>query len=111
MQRPSALEAYNSSLSNAAVLADRKLPVAISTAFEGYVPKTAVLRFEAAVAMVNGLGFDRALASITLEPAASLEHDGPIRKPRSRKSPTSSSSMATRSNTAPTSPTRSSPAA
>jgi imidazolonepropionase-like amidohydrolase len=72
MQRPSALEAFNSSLANAAVLADRKLPVAISTAFEGYVPKTRVLRFEAAVAMVNGLGFDRALASITLEPARIL---------------------------------------
>ncbi|MEI7685398.1 MAG: amidohydrolase family protein [Planctomycetota bacterium] len=72
MQRPAALEAYNSSLANAAVLADRGLPVAISTAYEGYVPKTRVLRFEAAVAMVNGLGFDRALASITLEPAKIL---------------------------------------
>ncbi len=72
MQRPGALEAFNSSLSNASVLADRKLPVAISTAFEGYVPKTRVLRYEAAVAMVNGLGFDRALASITLEPAKIL---------------------------------------
>lgn len=75
MQRPSALEDFNSSLSNAAVLADRKLPVAISTAFEGYVPKTRVVRYEAAIAMVNGLGFDRALASITLEPAKILAID------------------------------------
>lgn len=73
MQRPYAMESYNTSLSNAAVLANHGLPVAISTAFEGYVPKTRVLRYEAAVAMVNGLGFDRALASITTEPAKILE--------------------------------------
>jgi imidazolonepropionase-like amidohydrolase len=73
MQRPYAMESFNTSLSNAAVLADRGLPVAIGTAFEGYVPRTRVLRYEAAIAMVNGLGFDRALAAITLEPAKILD--------------------------------------
>src|SRR5262249_37161314 len=66
------LETFNTSLRNAAVLADKKLPVAIGTGFEGYVPKTRVLRFEAAVAAANGLGFERALAAITREPAKIL---------------------------------------
>src|SRR5262249_38162725 len=72
MQRPSALETFHSHLGNAAALANRKVPLALGTAFEGYVPKTRVLRHEAAMAMVNGLGFDRALASITLEPGRIL---------------------------------------
>jgi imidazolonepropionase-like amidohydrolase len=75
MQRPSALETFHSHLGNAAALANRKVPLALGTAFEGYVPKTRVLRYEAAMAMVNGLGFDRALASITLEPARILGID------------------------------------
>jgi imidazolonepropionase-like amidohydrolase len=72
MQRPSSMETFNSHLGNAAILADRKIPVCIGTAFEGYVPKTRVLRYEAAVAMVNGLGFDRALRAITLDAARIL---------------------------------------
>lgn len=75
MQRPSSLETINSLLGNAAFLADRKLPLALCTAFEGYVPKTRVLRYEAAIAMVNGLGFDRALRSITLDAAKVLAID------------------------------------
>ncbi len=69
MQRPATMETFNGQLGNAGVLADKKLSVSMCTAFEGYVPKTRVLRFEAAMAMVNGLGFERALRSITLEPA------------------------------------------
>ncbi len=76
MQRPGSLETYNSHLGNAAVLADHKVPLAIGTGFEGYVPKTRVLRHEAAMAMVNGLGPDRALAAITLEAARVLGLDG-----------------------------------
>jgi imidazolonepropionase-like amidohydrolase len=76
MQRPGSLETYNSHLANAAVLADHKVPLAIGTGFEGYVPKTRVLRHEAAMAMVNGLDPDRALAAITLEAARVLGLDG-----------------------------------
>ncbi len=75
MQRPSATENFNSILGNASVLADHKIPMAITTAFEGYVPKTRVLRYEAAMAMVNGLGYDRALRSITLDAAKILGID------------------------------------
>jgi imidazolonepropionase-like amidohydrolase len=75
MQRVGTMETYNSHLCNAAVLADRKIRVAIGTAFEGYVPKTRVLRHEAAIAMVNGLGYERALRAITLDAAALLGID------------------------------------
>ncbi len=72
MQRVSSMETFNGHLGNAAALADHQIPVAIGTAFEGYVPKTRVLRHEAAVAMVNGLGFDRALRAVTLDAARIL---------------------------------------
>jgi imidazolonepropionase-like amidohydrolase len=75
MQRPSSPETFNGHLGNAAFLAEHKVPLAISTAFEGYVPKTRVLRYEAAIAAVNGLGHERALRSITLDAAKLLRID------------------------------------
>jgi imidazolonepropionase-like amidohydrolase len=75
MQRAGSMETINSSLCNAAVLADHKIPLAIGTGFEGYVPKTRVLRYEAALALVNGLGYDRTLAAVTLEAAKILGID------------------------------------
>src|SRR4029077_8909567 len=47
MQRVGVMETFHSHLGNAAVLAGRKVPLAIGTGFESYVPKTRVLRFEA----------------------------------------------------------------
>jgi imidazolonepropionase-like amidohydrolase len=75
MQRPSEMETFNSHLGNAAVLAGRKVPLAIGTGFEDYVPKTRVLRHEAGMAMVNGLGFDGALSAVTLDAAKLLGID------------------------------------
>ena len=75
MQRPGVMETYNSHLGNAAALAEKKIPLAIGTGFEGYVPKTRVLRYEAAIAMVHGLGFEKALRSITLDAARILGID------------------------------------
>src|SRR5262249_36758564 len=73
MQRAgSSMETLDVQLCNAAVLAGRKVPLAIGTGFEGYVPKTRVLRHEAAVAMVNGLGHERALRAVTLDAAKLL---------------------------------------
>jgi imidazolonepropionase-like amidohydrolase len=72
MQRPSSMETFNAHLGNAAALANRKIPITIGTAFEGYVPKQRVLRYEAAMAMVNGLDFDRALGAVTLDAAKLL---------------------------------------
>src|SRR5207302_11395343 len=52
MQRAgSSMETLNSQLCNAAVLSDHKVPLAIGTGFEGYVPKTRIVRYEAAMAM------------------------------------------------------------
>lgn len=75
MQRVGSMETFNSHLCNAALLARHQVPLAIGTGFEGYVPKTRVLRYEAALAMVNGLGFDRALRAITLDAAKLLGID------------------------------------
>jgi imidazolonepropionase-like amidohydrolase len=72
MQRAGSIETYNSQLCNAAVLADHKIPLAIGTGFESYVPKTRVLRYEAALALVNGLGYERTLAAVTLDAAKIL---------------------------------------
>jgi imidazolonepropionase-like amidohydrolase len=73
MQRAAAnMETYHAQTCNASVLVDHKVPVAIGTGYEGYVPKTRVLRHEAGMAMVNGLGRERALAAITLEAAKIL---------------------------------------
>jgi imidazolonepropionase-like amidohydrolase len=76
MQRSaSSMETLHSHLCNAAMLNRRKIPLAIGTGFEGYVPKTRVLRHEAAVAAVNGLGHETALSAITLEAAKILGID------------------------------------
>src|SRR5436309_14261146 len=76
MQRSAgSMETYHSDVGNAAALADRGVPLAVGTGFEGYVPKTRVVRFEAAMAMVNGLGFDRALRAVTLDAARILDID------------------------------------
>lgn len=75
MQRIGGLETYNSFLGNAAALSDAGLPVAICSSVESYVPKTRVIRWEAAIGMVYGLGFDRALRSITLDAAKILDID------------------------------------
>jgi imidazolonepropionase-like amidohydrolase len=73
MQRVGAnMETFHSQLCNAWVLAAKKVPLAIGSGFEGYVPKTRVLRHEASVAAVNGLGHDRALEAITLGAAKVL---------------------------------------
>jgi len=69
------METLHSYVGNSLVLADRKIPVAIGTGFECYVPKTRVLRYETALAMTNGLGFDRALRAITLDAARILGID------------------------------------
>ena len=75
MQRPSSPETINSTLASAGLLADRGVPLAITSAYESYVPKTRVPLFEAAVAMANGLGSERALRAVTLDAARILKID------------------------------------
>lgn len=79
MQRiASSMETVNSYVGNAARLADKGVFVTLGTGFEGYVPKTRVLRYEMAMAAVNGLGRDRALRAVTLDAAKLLQVDDKI---------------------------------
>ena len=76
MQRAAgSMETLHTFTGNAGVLANAGIPVCISTSFEGYVPKTRVLRHEAAMAAVNGLGNERALKAVTLDAAKLLGID------------------------------------
>ena len=72
MQRVGGIETINSFLGNAASLSDSGVPISICSGVEGYVPKSRVIRWEAAIGMTYGLGFDRALKSITLDAARTL---------------------------------------
>ncbi len=65
-------ELVNMNMESASILTKAGIPVSIETGYEAYVPKTRILLFEAAQAMVFGLGFDQALQSITLNPARLL---------------------------------------
>jgi imidazolonepropionase-like amidohydrolase len=65
-------ETMHSALTNAASLADHGIPIAITSGYEGYVPKTRTPLYEAAVAMANGLGYERALRAVTLDAAKIL---------------------------------------
>ena len=67
MQRVGGIETINSYLENAAVLSDRGVAVSIASGVEGYVPKTRVIRHEAA--MVYSLGFSGALHAVTQDAA------------------------------------------
>jgi imidazolonepropionase-like amidohydrolase len=60
------------------LLADAGILFALQSGYESYVPKTRVVLFEAAVAMQQGLDFDRALASITIGAARVLGVDARI---------------------------------
>jgi imidazolonepropionase-like amidohydrolase len=62
-------ETENASFETAAHLEAAGIVWALQSGFEGYVPKTRVILFEAAVAAANGLTFDQALASITIDAA------------------------------------------
>jgi imidazolonepropionase-like amidohydrolase len=75
MQRVADDETFRGYLGNAADLVDAGIAVAMGTGAEGYVPKTRVVRHEAAMAMVYGLGFDRALRAITTDAAKLLKID------------------------------------
>ncbi len=65
-------ETQNLSFTTAAKLCDAGIPVCIQSGYEGYVPKMRVILFEAGVAAAHGLGADRALECITINPARIL---------------------------------------
>ncbi|MSU64096.1 MAG: amidohydrolase [Pedosphaera sp.] len=65
-------ETENLSFETAAKLKKAGLLFALQSGFESYVPKTRVVLFEAAGAAANGLSFNEALASITIDAAKLL---------------------------------------
>ncbi|MEM7755648.1 MAG: amidohydrolase family protein [Planctomycetota bacterium] len=66
-------ESSNLSYGTAKTLAENGVPFAISSGYEGYVPKVRVVLFEAAVAAGYGeLGFERGLRSVTIDAAEIL---------------------------------------
>lgn len=71
-------ERENMSFTMPAKLADEQIPFAFQSGFEGYVPKTRVVLFEAAIAVKHGLPFERALAGLTIEAAKILGVEGRI---------------------------------
>ncbi len=74
MERASG-ETENISFETASKLKAAGIPFALQTGFEGYVPKTRVLVFEAAMAAANGLSFDDALRSVTIDAARIIGQD------------------------------------
>lgn len=76
---PSMTRAYgeleNLSFETAAKLRHAGIPVALQGGYEDYVPKVRVVLYEAAVAAANGLTFDEALGTITIDAARILGID------------------------------------
>lgn len=71
-------EVENASFETAAKLKAAGIPVALQSGFEGYVPKTRVVLFEAALAAANGLSMQEALATITIDAARILGVDARV---------------------------------
>lgn len=71
-------DSENMSWETAAKLRDAGIPFAIQSGYEGYVPKTRVVLFEAAIAAAHGLGTEGALAAVTIQPARILGLDGRV---------------------------------
>lgn len=62
----------NASMETASILKKAGIRFALQSGYESYVPKTRVVLFEAGVAASNGLLFEDALASITIDAARVL---------------------------------------
>lgn len=77
MARPSG-EMENITFETASTLRRAGIPVALQSGFEGYVPKTRVVLFEAALSAANGLTFEEALRTITIEAARIIGVDGRV---------------------------------
>ena len=79
-------DAENGSFETASKLAATDVPFAIQSGrSEGYVPKTHIVLFEAALAAAHGLGFEGALRSITIDAATILGVDDRLGSARTRQ--------------------------
>lgn len=71
-------DAKNASMETAGKLYEAGIPVAFQSGYEGYVPKTRVVLFEAGVAANNGLGKENALKVLTIDAAKLLGIDNRV---------------------------------
>lgn len=71
-------ELENLSFETAATLRKAGIPIALQSGYEDYVPKTRVILLEAAIAAANGLTFDEALRTITIDAARILGIDARV---------------------------------
>ncbi len=71
-------EAANATFEASSLLRKAGIPFALQSGFEGYVPKTRILPFEAAIAVQNGLSVEEALSSITIDAARIIGVDGRV---------------------------------
>ena len=68
-------ETENLSMETAAKLKAAGIPIALQSGYEGYVPKTRIVLFEAAAAAANGMSRADALAAVTIDAAKILGLD------------------------------------
>ncbi|WP_103664253.1 amidohydrolase family protein [Gracilimonas amylolytica] len=71
-------DAKNASMETAGKLYKAGIPIAFQSGYEGYVPKTRVVHYEAGVAAANGLGKDNALKVLTIDAAKLLGIDNRV---------------------------------
>ena len=71
-------DAASLSIETASKLRAAGVPVALQSGYEGYVPKTRIILFEAGMAAANGLGPRDALAAVTIDAAKILGLDSRI---------------------------------
>jgi imidazolonepropionase-like amidohydrolase len=71
-------ELKNATMELAKLLLDAKVPFALQSGFEGYVPKTRVVLWEAGVAVGHGLPADAALKALTIDAATLLKIDARV---------------------------------
>jgi imidazolonepropionase-like amidohydrolase len=66
----------HASFETAGKLADAGITVLFQSGYEGYVPKTRVVHFEAAIAVANGMDYYQAMNALTIDAARILGIDG-----------------------------------
>lgn len=71
-------ESKNATFETAGKLYKAGIPIAFQSGYEGYVPKTRVISYEAGVAAANGLGMENALKVLTIDAAKLLGIDNRV---------------------------------
>lgn len=65
----------HASFETAGMLTDAGITVLFQSGYEGYVPKTRVVHFEAAIAVANGMDYNQAMNALTIDAARVLGID------------------------------------